>query len=577
MTQNAKQILVLDGDQASALAVCRSLARAGYAVTLAGASKQNHFARSNSVLRYRVYPHPLRNESGFCDWLAAYVKHEAPQLVIPVTERTLGAVLGNPELMALPCVARASRESLDQVLDKNRTFTLAERHGVAVPESRLVTRLADLDEALVGAEYPVVLKPAQSVTGSSSERQAHVVEYATSEKQLRKRLTTLLKTTAVILQPVFQGQGVGVEVLAKDGDILYAFQHRRLHEVPLTGGGSSLRVSEDVAPELLEASERLIAALQWTGVAMVEFKWQPDTREYRLMEINGRFWGSLPLAVAAGADFPAMLAAMLLDDQVSGFRDYRRGVYARNLARDLQWHELVLRTRRTAVGEAPGIGRMLRDLLLLLSPKHYFDVQNLGDPIPGLLEIRDLAINYLHRARDILGESWFTLKQRLFWHNGRVSVATRSADSVLFLCYGNINRSAAAEVLFRSRVVDRDIEIRSAGFHEPDNRPMDERMVARMEERGLSCGDLRSTTVTREMLLDSDVIFVMEKRHFDAAAALAPETRERMFLLGGGLASEQAPRAEIADPYNHSDGVYAECATQLEAAIGQLAHTLDKA
>ena len=48
---------------------------------------------------------------------------------------------------------------------------------------------------------------------------------------------------AVLLQEYGPGEAHGVELLLVDGRPLAAFQHRRIHEVPLTGGASSLRES----------------------------------------------------------------------------------------------------------------------------------------------------------------------------------------------------------------------------------------------------------------------------------------------------------------------------------------------
>ena len=56
-------------------------------------------------------------------------------------------------------------------------------------------------------------------------------------------------------------------------------------------------------------------ALRYTGVAMVEFKVNAKTGEFVLIEINGRFWGSLPLAVAAGANFPLWLYQMWVENR----------------------------------------------------------------------------------------------------------------------------------------------------------------------------------------------------------------------------------------------------------------------
>ena len=48
----------------------------------------------------------------------------------------------------------------------------------------------------------------------------------------------------------------------------------------------------------------LVNELSWHGPIMIEFKFDRNTGAVKLMEINGRFWGSLPLAVKAGLDFP---------------------------------------------------------------------------------------------------------------------------------------------------------------------------------------------------------------------------------------------------------------------------------
>jgi hypothetical protein len=53
----------------------------------------------------------------------------------------------------------------------------------------------------------------------------------------------------------------------------------------------------------MEKSEALLRAIGWEGPAMVEYRHDPATGRYRLMEINGRFWGSIPLAYHCRAHF----------------------------------------------------------------------------------------------------------------------------------------------------------------------------------------------------------------------------------------------------------------------------------
>ena len=82
------------------------------------------------------------------------------------------------------------------------------------------------------------------------------------------------------------------------------FQHRRLKEFPRSGGVSVVAIAEPVDSLLADHAMRLLKALEWEGVAMVEFRVDRPTQRVALMEVNGRYWGSLQLSILAGVDFP---------------------------------------------------------------------------------------------------------------------------------------------------------------------------------------------------------------------------------------------------------------------------------
>src|SRR5262249_40521175 len=94
-----------------------------------------------------------------------------------------------------------------------------------------------------------------------------------------------------LIQEKIEGAGYGVGVLAAAGRVVASFAHRRIREYPISGGPSTICVSV-VDDRLSGYAASVIRELGWTGVAMVEFKKGDD---YRLMEVNPRFWGSLPL------------------------------------------------------------------------------------------------------------------------------------------------------------------------------------------------------------------------------------------------------------------------------------------
>ncbi|MFA5631101.1 MAG: ATP-grasp domain-containing protein [Porticoccaceae bacterium] len=592
MTTKPIRTLVLDADTVPALAVVRSLVKQHQLVDVASAASAPIASYSHGVRRCFRYPDALLQPEHFLEWLEGLLAEESYDLVIPVTERTLVPLSSQRHRFAGAPVAMADAQSLDQVLDKKKTFDLAQRLGVATPHSLCLTGLEQLDIHKDELAYPVVIKPSHSVAQGANGYSKRNVSYAYNERELRVQCEHCLKHSPVILQNYFHGTGAGIELIARDGEILYSFQHIRLHEVPLTGGGSSFRVSSDIEPVLLGAAETLIGALRWTGVAMVEFKWQPDTGRYCLMEINGRFWGSLPLALAAGADFPAMLAELLLSGSLRPYPAYRRGVYCRNLSSDLMWHEMVLRRPHSAhcakdeehgakYGEqplasetpaAPPYGKIMRrDLVRLLSPHHHFDTQSLADPLPGLIEIRRLAAGYGTRLSGVIADKRFALQQRLLWRNGTVREKIRAARTVLFICHGNINRSPAAEIVMKSMLpANCATRVHSCGFHQQAGRPADWRMRQIAHERGFDLSYCNSICISDALLNESDVIFVMEKKHFDDLVCRNPAATAKTFLLGPGAITSAQGATDIPDPYNQSEDTYRACFLQIHRAVSRL-------
>jgi protein-tyrosine-phosphatase len=349
--------------------------------------------------------------------------------------------------------------------------------------------------------------------------------------------------------------------------VRYAFQHRRLHEVPLTGGGSSLRVSEAVRPALRAASEQLMRALGWHGVAMVEFKYAPATGEFRLMEINGRFWGSLPLAVAAGADFPVMLHELMTTGHVGEYPPAREGVVCRQLSRDLDWLEHVL--RRAAPPQLvtlPTRGQVLRDSLLVFSPRHHFDVQSLRDPWPGLVDLGRIARKQWGRVTKVLRDRRRLKREcRAARADGAGRQVLAGARRVLFLCYGNINRSALAHAHAAARHAGR-FEFASAGFHAPDGRPADPVMVDVAARQGIDLAAWRSCTLSARMVEEADIIFAMEVAHLDQLRRLHPGAAGKAFLLGAATATG-GHNAEVADPYGKAQALYERVCGQVVASV----------
>jgi predicted ATP-grasp superfamily ATP-dependent carboligase len=151
-----------------------------------------------------------------------------------------------------------------------------------------------------------------------------------------------------------------------------------------------LRESVQLDPVLYDYAVRLLKALNWTGLAMVEFK--VGASGAKLMEINGRVWGSLPLAVYSGMDFPARLVELCLygPPEMSALpaSDYAIGVRACNLELEMVWiGSVLMRKRRYPFLATPSRRQGVVALAELLNPTYKFDILSLEDLRPGLAEI----------------------------------------------------------------------------------------------------------------------------------------------------------------------------------------------
>jgi predicted ATP-grasp superfamily ATP-dependent carboligase len=150
------------------------------------------------------------------------------------------------------------------------------------------------------------------------------------EKELHHILSLdIFKIFPFLIQKKVEGPGVGIFLLMKNGEVLADFAHRRIREKPPSGGVSVLCESIKPPKDALHAAVKILKKLDWTGVAMVEFKVDQEENKANLLEVNARFWGSLQLAVTAGVDFPYLLYRMAKGENIEEPDGYKIGIKSR--------------------------------------------------------------------------------------------------------------------------------------------------------------------------------------------------------------------------------------------------------
>lgn len=400
------RVLVTDARRGSALAFIRSLGRRGDHVIAADSTTPSAGLRSRYAAGRVRYPAPTVDPAATGDALVRAAHDHGIELIVPITDEVILAVRDRLAELPVGCQVAIPDAAVARVVnDKQATVDLAVSLGVPVPHGLMGESPAAIRTAAERLGYPVVLKPVTSrVRGETGGVRQHAVMYALDAADLERSLGAL-GDIAVLVQRYWPGEGQGVELLLDHGRPVAAFQHRRLREVPVTGGASSLRESVPLDPTLFAHAARLLGALDFHGLAMVEFRVGPDGPA--LMEVNGRVWGSLPLAVAAGMDFPARLVDLYRPDATSDgsgstatATDYVPGVRARNLELDLIWIGSVLRgSQRASIGSWPPRRAAVRAIVDLISPGIQDDVLAWSDPAAGAAELVRIAAKVLTKVR----------------------------------------------------------------------------------------------------------------------------------------------------------------------------------
>lgn len=284
------RVLVTETDYKHSIALARYIKREFNDVHLTGVSRN----RIRYARLYKCFDEVLENST-----IEAALRAAQFDMVIPVgSTSVLEASRVCPQLAVLP-----SAENVDSAFQKQKTISLAMQCGVPVPRSQHLLREADLEVNRLS--FPCVVKSSSEEASYKKVRYCHTAEQTIVA--VRDTLERLREDgTGVLVQEYIEGVGHGFFALFDHGRPVATFMHQRLREFPPTGGPSTAARAFQSA-RLEELGVRLLRELQWNGVAMVEFRYEPKRQDFVLMEINGKFWGSLELALASGVNFGAEL------------------------------------------------------------------------------------------------------------------------------------------------------------------------------------------------------------------------------------------------------------------------------
>jgi predicted ATP-grasp superfamily ATP-dependent carboligase len=370
--------VVVGGDY-QGLGIVRSLGRKGVPVCVI--DDERSIARFSQYATHTVRVDDLRDEARTVETLLELGQRLSLDgwVVYPTREETVAALSRHKERLARQFrIPTADWTAIRYAWDKRNTNRLAHELGIPTPRTSFPQDADDL--AAVEGDGPFAVKPAvterfRSVTKAKAWR----AENRSELRELLARAERLLGKGEVIVQDIVPGGGrnqLAYCTFFRGGAAVGTMVARRLRQHPPEFGRASTHVETADVPALEELSEAFLRAVDYYGLAELEYKLDERDGQYRLLDFNARTWGYHGLGQLAGVDFPYLLFADQTGE-VTARRRARTGVVWTRLVTDLPTG--LLEIRRGNLGA--------REYLRSLARTDGESVFSRDDPLPGLVEL----------------------------------------------------------------------------------------------------------------------------------------------------------------------------------------------
>lgn len=340
-------VLVTDdvnGQSRAALAAVRALTVGGYQAVVSVATRRSVAAASRYAAgSVRL---PRADQPGYAQALGDTMKSHDLLLALPSSDAALLALGG-------PAAA---------LVDKSRLFDLAAEAGIAVPPGRVFESGAALADAAGALSYPAIAKAVTNDGGGFPARRLETVADAAALAPV---------TGPLMVQPYQAGELRAVSGVLWDGE-LFAICHQSCQRLwPPRAGVACAATTIQGDTDIERALVRLLSGHR--GVFQAQFLGS------FLLDVNPRIYGSLPLALRAGANLPA-IAVELARGRAMPLVRARTGVRYRWLEGDVR-HILHAARRRQMTAR-----QTARALLPVRGAAH--SIESVVDPLPGLVRLQ---------------------------------------------------------------------------------------------------------------------------------------------------------------------------------------------
>ena len=326
------EVLLTNGWDRISYNILRRLAKSGLRVAF-GVDKYSGMGVYSKLKHHNfTYTDYNDSEDKFISDVVDFIKNNNVNVYIPTGEEIIIVAKHIDKFRDLNTkIPISCYATLSKLHNKSESYCLAKSLNIPTPMTIVPKSLEDIKNFGNTVGYPLVLKNFYS---TSARGVFYLYEEGLNEKIDKLLYKQGLNFGEFLIQQYVHGEAYGVSMLFNEGTVIASFTHKRLRERKNTGGASTLRVSTE--NDVLEEYAKIILTSQnYTGIAMVEFKFDEEKQQGWFIEVNPRFWGSLGLAINSGIDFPNMIYDLAMGKEIKFNGRYSLGIKYKWLLGDI--------------------------------------------------------------------------------------------------------------------------------------------------------------------------------------------------------------------------------------------------
>ena len=289
------------------LGLIRSLGRAG--VRVFGLDTAPLCASRSRYCSPLVCPDPITHHDEFVGYLHYLADGAATKPVLFLTSDLFLA----PVAAASKSLSRAylfnipSAELLHKIMDKYLFHDLIKSCGIPGPKTALFDPAIELKDNVSGLAFPLIIKARDVIPWRKAAGPSKKAFLARNFEELQQLMCDpVLQRLPLLIQEVIPGPDTNhwkfCGYVSKDGTLKRFFTLQKIRQQPV-GHGVGSCVESRYNEEVFELGRKLFSGIGYRGVGSAEFKRDETSNEFKIVELNARYWQQNALAASSGVDF----------------------------------------------------------------------------------------------------------------------------------------------------------------------------------------------------------------------------------------------------------------------------------